>query len=132
VYVDDIIITGNSLEEIKRVKIQLKKIFDIKDLSILKYFLGIKIAHSSKELFISQRKYTLDLLKEIEKLGCKPASTPVDSKYKLNTEEGEPLEDINHFQRLIGRLIYLTVTRPYISFSVSQISKFMHAPRTTH
>jgi Reverse transcriptase (RNA-dependent DNA polymerase) len=64
VYVDDIIITGNSLEEIKRVKIQLKKNFDIKDLGILKYFLGIEIAHSSKGLFISQRKYTLDLLKE--------------------------------------------------------------------
>jgi hypothetical protein len=79
-----------------------------------------------------RKEYTLDLLKETEKLGCKPASTPVDSKYKLNTEEGKPLEDINHFQRIIGRLIYLTVTRPDISFSVSQIRELMHAPRTTH
>jgi hypothetical protein len=94
----------------------------------LKYFLGIKIAHSSKGLFILQRNYALDLLREIEKLGCKPASTPFDSKYKLNTEEGEPLEDISLFQRLVGRLIYLMVTRPDISFSVSQISKFIHAP----
>jgi hypothetical protein len=53
-------------------------------------------------------------------------------KYKLNTEDGEPLEDINYFQRFVGRLIYLTMTRPDISYSVSQVSKFMHAPRTSH
>jgi hypothetical protein len=98
----------------------------------LKYFLEIEIAHSPKGLFISQRKYALDLLKETRKLGCKPISTPIDSKYKLNTEDGEPLNDINYFQRLVGRLIYLTVTRPDISYSVSQISKFMYALRTTH
>jgi Reverse transcriptase (RNA-dependent DNA polymerase) len=132
VYVDDIIIMRINLEKIKKVKIQLKKNFDIKDLGLLKYFLGIEIAHSSKGLFISQRNYALDLLRETEKLGCKPASTPIDSKYKVNTEEGEPLEDISLFQRLVGRLIYLMVTRLDISFSVSQISKFMHAPRTTH
>jgi hypothetical protein len=60
---------------------------------------------------MSQRKYILDLLKEIEKLDYKLVSTPIDSKYKLNTEDGEPIEDINHFQRLVGRLIYLMITR---------------------
>jgi hypothetical protein len=64
-------------------------------LELLKYFLGIEIAHSLKGLFISQRKYTLDLLKETGKLGCKPTTTPIDSKVKLNTEKGEPLDDIN-------------------------------------
>jgi Reverse transcriptase (RNA-dependent DNA polymerase) len=64
VYVDDIIIIRNDLEEIKRVKIQLKEKFDIKDLRLLKYFLRIEIAHSPKRLFISQRKYTLDLLRK--------------------------------------------------------------------
>ena len=131
-YVDDLIITGNNLEEIRKIKFQLKEKFDIKDLGYLKYFLGIEVAFSDKGLFISQRKYTLDLLKETGKLGCKPISTPIDTKYKLNTEDGEPLEDINQFQRLVGKLIYLTVTRPDISFSVSQISKFMHSPRTPH
>jgi hypothetical protein len=104
----------------------------ISDLGLLKYFLEIEIAHSPKGLFISQRKYTLDLLKETGKLGCKPATTPIDSKVKLNTEDGEPLDDINQFQRLVEKLIYLTVTRPDISYSVSQISKSMYTPRTTH
>jgi hypothetical protein len=74
----------------------------------------------------------LDLLKETRKLGCKPISTPINPNVKLNTEDGEPLKDIHHFQRLIGKLIYLTVTRPDLSFAVSQISKFIHSPRTPH
>jgi Reverse transcriptase (RNA-dependent DNA polymerase) len=99
VYVDDIIIISDNLEEIKIVNVQLEKNFDIKDLGLLKYFLGIKIGHSPKGLFISQRKYTLDLLKEIGKLDCKLAPTPIDSKYKINTENGEPLNDINYFSK---------------------------------
>jgi hypothetical protein len=110
----------------------LRKNFDIKDLELLKYFLGIEIAHSPKDLFISQRKYVLDLFRKTGKLGCKLASTPMDSKYKLNTDDGKPLEDINQFQRLMGKLIYLTITKPDISYSISQISKFMHSPRTSH
>jgi hypothetical protein len=78
-----------------------------------------------------QRKYILDLLKETGKLGCKPAKTPIDINIKLNSEDGEPLKDINQYQRLVGKLIYMTVTRPDISFAVSLISQFMHAPRKT-
>jgi hypothetical protein len=72
------------------------------------------------------------LLKKTDKLGCKPAKTPIETYIKLNIENGEPLKDINHFQRLVGKLVYLTVTRPNLSFAVSQISQFMHAPRTPH
>jgi Reverse transcriptase (RNA-dependent DNA polymerase) len=132
VYVDDVIITGNNEKSIREIKRQLKDKFDIKDLGHLKYFLGIEIAHSNGEMFLSQRKYVLDLLKETGKLGCKPVSTPIDSKYKLNSEDGEPLENIDQFQRLVGKLIYLTVTRPDISFMVSQVSQFTHTPRTSH
>jgi hypothetical protein len=70
VYIDDIIITGNNQEEINKIKFQLKENFDIKDFGYLKYFLGIEIAYSKKVLFISQRKYTLGLLKETGKLSC--------------------------------------------------------------
>jgi Reverse transcriptase (RNA-dependent DNA polymerase) len=118
--------------KIKLIKRNLKQKFEIKDLGKLKYFLGIEIAHSKKGLFLSQMKYVLDLLKETGKIGCKSLSTPIDSNIKLNTEDGELVKDINHFQRLIDKLIYLTVTRPDLSFIVSQISKFMHSPRIPH
>jgi Reverse transcriptase (RNA-dependent DNA polymerase) len=119
VYVDDLIIIGDNQVEINYVKNELKQKFDIKDLGKLKYFFRIEIAHSLKGLFISQRKYVFGLLKEIKKLGSKPVSTPIDSNVKLNTEDGEPLKDIHHFQRLIEKLIYLTVNRPDMSFAVS-------------
>lgn len=94
VYVDDIVITGNNQEEIKKVKLQLKDKFDIKDLGLLKYFLVIEVVTSGKDLFILQRKYTLDLLKETSTLEFKPASTPINKKCKLNTENDELLKYI--------------------------------------
>jgi Reverse transcriptase (RNA-dependent DNA polymerase) len=97
VYVDDIIVTGNNEEEIKNVKDYLKNKFDIKDLGKLKYFLRIEIAHSTKGLFLSQRKYVLDLLKEIGKLGAKPVSTPMEPNKKLDPKNGELLENIGQF-----------------------------------
>jgi Reverse transcriptase (RNA-dependent DNA polymerase) len=75
VYVDDLIITGDNRLEINCVKKIPQTKICIKDLGKLKYFFGIEIAHSYKGLFISQRRYVLDLLKETEKLGCKLIST---------------------------------------------------------
>jgi hypothetical protein len=72
------------------------------------------------------------LLKETEKLGAKPSNTPMETNTKLRLEEGELLADIGQYQRLVGKLIYLTVTRPDISFAVSMVNQFMHAPRTSH
>jgi Reverse transcriptase (RNA-dependent DNA polymerase) len=132
VYVDDIIVTGSNKNNIELIKGKLKNKFDIKDLSFLKYFLGIEITHSHGNLFLSQRKYVLDMLKKTRKIGCNPSSTPIDSKKKLNSEEGEPLDNDDQYHRLVGKLIYLTVTRPDISFAVSQVSQFMHAPKTIH
>jgi hypothetical protein len=71
-------------------------------------------------------------MKETDMLGSKPATTPIDSSYKLNIKEGEKLKDVTQYQRLVDKLIYLTVTRPDISFVVNQVSKFMQAPRKPH
>uniref|UniRef100_A0A2N9IER4 Reverse transcriptase Ty1/copia-type domain-containing protein n=1 Tax=Fagus sylvatica TaxID=28930 RepID=A0A2N9IER4_FAGSY len=80
VYVDDIILTGDDAPGIAHVKQSLGKVFDVKDLGALKYFLGIEVARSRHGISLSQRKYTLDLLQD----------------------------------------------------TVSVVSQFMHAPRTSH
>ncbi|KAM2668187.1 hypothetical protein EV2_019802 [Malus domestica] len=131
IYVDDLIITGDNAEEISKLKQSLQQRFAIKDLGVLKYFLGIEMATSHKGLFLNQRKYILDLLKDAKMSDAKPANTPLDSKLKLDLG-GTRLSDISHYQRLVGKLIYLTITRPDITYSVSIASQFMHAPTIDH
>ena len=66
------------MQEIKSLKKQLRAEFEVKDLGTMRYFLGMKVAQSKERLFISQRKYTLDLLKKTSMLGCRPAGTPLE------------------------------------------------------
>ena len=132
VYVDDIVMTGDDPEEIQRMKSFLGTEFEVKDLGLLRYFLGIEVCRSKRGVFISQRKYVLDLLTETGKLGARTADTPIEQNHKLNDMDGELLEDVGRFQRLVGRLIYLSLTRPDIAYAVSVISQFMHAPRSSH
>ena len=114
------------------MKCGLKKAFDIKDLGPLRYFLGIEVARSRHGISLSQRKYSLDLLQDTGMLGCRPASTPMVPNLKISAESGELLPDPSIYQRLVGRLIYLTNTRPDLTFAVSIVSQFMHSPRTSH
>lgn len=132
VYVDDIIVTGNEKGEQQRLSQCLAKEFEIKTLGKLKYFLGIEVAHSKKGVFISQQKYITDLLKETGKAACKPASTPVDPNIKLGSAEEDVAVDKEMYQRLVGKLIYLSHTRPDIAFAVSLVSQFMHQPKEAH
>lgn len=76
VYVDDIVLTGDFDEDITKLKKFLPQEFEIKGLVILEYFQGMEVARTRKGIAVSQRKYTLDLLKETEMLGCKPADMP--------------------------------------------------------
>ncbi|RVW86785.1 Retrovirus-related Pol polyprotein from transposon TNT 1-94 [Vitis vinifera] len=103
-----------------------------KDLGKLKYFLGIEIAQSSSGVVLSQRKYALDILEETGMLDCKPIDTPMDPNAKLVPGQGEPLGDPGRYRRLVGKLNYLTITRPDISFPVSVVSQFLQSPCDSH
>lgn len=132
VYVDDIILTGDDVFELDRLKKALAREFEIKDLGPLKYFIGMEFVRSKKGIFISQRKYILDLLGESGLLGCKPAETPIEPNLKLQPASPEEMVDKESYQRLVGRLIYLSHTRPDIAFAVSLVSQFMHSPNQGH
>ncbi|RVW92035.1 Retrovirus-related Pol polyprotein from transposon RE1 [Vitis vinifera] len=108
VYVDDIILSGNDMEELQNLKKYLSKEFKVKDLGNLKYFLGDRM------------------------LGCKPIDTPMDSQKKLGIEKESTPVDRGRYQQLVGRLIYLSHTRPDIGFAVSAVSQFMHNPLRKH
>ncbi|KAE8691929.1 cell division topological specificity factor-like protein [Hibiscus syriacus] len=112
-----------------KVKEFLSAEFELKDLGNLKYFLGMEVARSETCISISQRKYILDLLFEVGLLGCKPVKTPMEFNLKLGTDRDGEEVDKGRYQRLVGRLVYLSLTLPDITFGVSVISQYMHAPR---
>lgn len=132
VYVDDIVLTGSDHCELEALKKKLAEEFEIKDLGALKYFLGMEFARSKEGIFVNQRKYVLDLLNETGLLGCKPAETPVEPHEKLQPAQEENVKDRECYQRLVGRLIYLSHTRPDIAFAVSMVSQFMRSPGPKH
>ena len=96
-YVDDLVLAGNDLEEIRGIKQLLDNKFKIKDLGTLKYFLGMEIASSKEGISLYQRKYTLDLLQDTGMLGAKPVSTPMDYTLKLSKNSGTALSDISAY-----------------------------------
>ena len=94
---------------------------------MLRYFLGVEVMLSKHGIFLSQRKYVLDLLSETGKLGAKPCSSPMALGLHL-TKEGKLFEDPERYRKLVGKLNYLTVTRPDIAHSVSVVSQYMSSP----
>ncbi|KAJ9554960.1 hypothetical protein OSB04_009574 [Centaurea solstitialis] len=131
IYVDDILITGNDSKSINDVKEYLHNHFRLKDLGALKFFLGIEISTSKRGIGMSQTKYALEIIKDVGLLGAAPAKTPMEQGTKLS-DDSEPLRDLEKYRRLIGRLIYLTVSRPDITYAVHVLSRFMHQPRKDH
>ena len=132
IYVDDMIITGDDKEEISQLQGKLAKEFEMKNLGGLKYFLGIEVIRSNKGIFLSQRKYILDLLSEVGLLKCKPVDTPIIQNHKLGIYPDQKSTDKRRYQRLVGKLIYLSHTRPDIAYAVSVVSQFLHCPSEDH
>ena len=94
IYMDDIIVTGNSTSYIAELIQKLNSTFALKDMGDLHYFLDIQVKHtSSGGLLLSQAKYVQDLLQKAQMSSCKPCSTPLPSSLKLTTTDGIPFED---------------------------------------
>uniref|UniRef100_A0A3Q7EYQ7 Reverse transcriptase Ty1/copia-type domain-containing protein n=1 Tax=Solanum lycopersicum TaxID=4081 RepID=A0A3Q7EYQ7_SOLLC len=141
VYVDDLLITGSCSKMISDANDVLHKQFKVKDLGDLKYLLGIEVLRSKAGILLNQRKYVLELISEMGLGGAKPSTTPLETNVKLTTTEFDEstgrkgdtlLADASVYQRLIGKLLYLTITRPAISYTVQTLSQFMQQPKRSH
>ena len=112
VYVDDIILTDDDHVEQERLKRVLASDFEIKYLGGLKYFLGMEFLKSKRDIFVSHRKYVLDLLSEMRLLGCKATKTPIEHNLKLQLAKPEKVKNKEQFLRLVGVCLFLYRLKP--------------------
>ncbi|XP_071718632.1 uncharacterized mitochondrial protein AtMg00810-like [Rutidosis leptorrhynchoides] len=130
-YVDDIILTASSTSLLQTIIGQLSREFSMTDLGDLNYFLGISATCSSTGMFLSQKNYSIYILKHVDMVHGKPYRTPTDTLSKLD-DTGPPVADPTLYRSFAGALQYLTFTRPDISYVVQQICLFMHDLREPH
>ncbi|KAL6332879.1 hypothetical protein AAG906_019391 [Vitis piasezkii] len=124
VYVDDIVVTGSSSQEIQELISKLSGLFSLKDLGELSYFLGIEVKKTTDGgLHLSKKKYIQDLLKKTKMDGAKSLPTPMLSGLKLSAETGDPIDNVFEYRSVVGALQYITITRPEIAFNLGIVLK---------
>ena len=119
-YVDDLFMTGDE-HQISQCKRELTSNFEMKDLGLMHYFLGLEVWQRSDEIFLSQGKYTIDVLQRFRMMDCKSMATPMVFNLKKLLEISSNIYPINStmYRQLIGSLLYMVHTRPDICFAVS-------------
>ncbi|XP_070023302.1 uncharacterized mitochondrial protein AtMg00810-like [Nicotiana sylvestris] len=106
--------------------------FEMSDMGLLHYFLGLEINQAEDGIFISQKRYDRNILNKFGMLNCKPVATPINASEKLQVNDRALKAEAKTFRSLVGSLIYLTHTRPVISFSIGVISRFMQQSSKVH
>ena len=113
-------------------KNDMMKKYEMNDLGLLHYFLGIEIDQREDGVFISQKKYAENILSKFKMENCNPVMTPLLVNEKLVKEDGSGDADTAQYKNLVGSLLYLTTTRPDIMYASGLLSRFMHQPSKTH
>jgi hypothetical protein len=106
--------------------------FQISMIEEITFFLGIQVKQMKKGTFVHQANYTKDLMKKFNMAEIKPVSTPMSSMASLGPDEDGEAVDQREYRRMIGSLLYLTVTRPDIQFTVGLCARFQSSPRSSH
>jgi hypothetical protein len=132
VYVDDLIITGESSSEVSKFKEEMKRNFRMSDLGALSYYLGIEVRQKEQGIVLSQSNYAVKLLEKVGLSNYNPCATPMEAKLKLSKNSESPSVDPTEYRSLIGSLRYLLHTRPELTFSVNYLGRFMKSPKQDH
>jgi hypothetical protein len=106
--------------------------FEMKDLGLMHYFLGLEVWQSLERIFLNQGKYTIKILKRFDMLECKSMNTPMEAKLNMLVNTSSDLIDTTLYRQIIGSLMYLTNTRPDICFAVNTLSQFLVEPKRVH
>ena len=126
IYVNDLFIGGRHLANMDHIKKLISSWFEMKDMKELDhYFLGIEVIWTPYDIMISQCHFIFNILFKFGMTKCKPVTTPLDQNLKLDVESGTTECEPTFYRQLVGSLIYLTITRPDLSYPVGLLSQFM-------
>ena len=130
-YVDDLLITGNNIVLIQDCISKLKATFEMIDLGLLHFYLGMQVYQYKDCTYFSQSKYISDILQKFG-MECKHAAIPVTPGITLSLNSNSQLADATVYRQLIGSLLYLTISRLDIAFAVNLMACFMQKPYVKH
>lgn len=128
VYVVDIILIGNDIPSIHSLKSHLHFVFSVKDLGLLHFFLGLEVTYTKQGIILSQQKF----IRDSRITHFKPVVTSLPINLKLQRSQSNLLSDPSLYQRLVGKLNFLTHTRPDLLYTVQTLSHFMQSPSHDH
>jgi hypothetical protein len=129
--VDDLFLTGEE-KLIIECKKKLASKFEMKDLGLMHYLLGLEVWKSPERIFLNQGKYAVEILKRFDMLECKSMNTAMEMKLKILVDTSSELIDSMLYRQIIGSLMYLTITRPDTCFFVNTLSQFLVEPKHVH
>jgi hypothetical protein len=132
VYVDDLVITGGNQQDIYKFKQEMKSTFQMSDLGLSKYYLGLEVMQSKEGITVCQRAYATKILDVAGLSDCKPSETPMEPRLKLSKTSAAPAVNPTQYRSIVGSLRYLVNSRPDIAFAVGYVSRFMEAPTAEH
>jgi hypothetical protein len=132
VYVDDLLITGTTPEEIRRFKREMQLQFKMADLGLLSFYLGLEIQQGAGGIGLCQAHYAMKILQAAGMGDCNSTQTPMEKRLKLSRDSEVEEEDATLYRKLIGSLQYLVHTRPDLIFAVGYLSRFMQRPTAEH
>jgi hypothetical protein len=130
-YVDDLFLTGAE-KLIASCKRDLALEFEMKDIGLIHYFLGLEVSQHPSEIFLGHGKYLVEILRRFKMMDCKSMTTPMITNMKKLGASYSYLVDPTMYRQLIGSLMYLVNTRTNICFVVNTLSQFMVEWRQVH
>jgi hypothetical protein len=132
VYVDDLVITGTKDAEVATFKEEMKATFQMSELGLLSFYLGIEVHQADSGITLRQTVYAKRVIELAGLTECNPTLTLMEERLKLSRDNTTEEVDATQYRRLVGSLRYVTHTRPDLPFSVSYVSRFMQRPTTEH
>ena len=135
IYVDDFLLASKYRKPLERIKKKLKEEYNVKDLGEVKMIIGWQVTRGPSMIKIDQSAFIRDLIEDKGMQDCNPVSMPMKAGnfIKMQGEDDYEEVDLKVYQRLIGKLMYLSCgTRPNISFVVRQLNKRNADPKMEH